>query len=119
MPGSTVTVVDVEPDAVIARVTCARLDEEQLQQLRSEVLAAAVQHPAHPLVLDLAAVSFVPSMSLAALIRLSTDFRAREQRLILCGLQPAVRELFTVTRLDRLFDLQPDSAAAVRALRPG
>jgi anti-sigma B factor antagonist len=118
MAESEITVVDVQPDVVIVRATCESLDEVKVKLLRTAIAAAAEQQPAKPLVLDLAMVNFMPSLSLAALIRLATDFRARQQRLLVAGLQPQVRDVFVLCRLDRLFDLQEDAAAALRSLRP-
>ena len=118
MPESPVTAIEPQPDAVIVRVLPDRLDEQQLQQLHAELRAAAGTHPGLPFVVDLARVSFMPSMSLAGLIRLRADFGARQQHLTLAGLQPQVRDVFVVTRLDRLFDLQEDVPTALRALRP-
>ncbi len=118
MPESPVTAIEPQPDVVVVRVLPERLDEQQLRQLQADVRAAAGTHPGLPFVLDLARVSFMPSMSLAGLIRLRAEFGARQQRLTLAGLQPQVRDVFVVTRLDRLFDLQDDVAAALRAIRP-
>jgi anti-anti-sigma factor len=63
-------------------------------------------------------VRFIPSLSLAALIRMLTECRAREQRLMLVGLDPTLRELFRLTRLDRLFELQADVPSALKKIRP-
>jgi anti-anti-sigma factor len=118
MPESPVTAIEPQPDVVVVRVLPDRLDEQQLRQLQAELRAAAETHPGLPFVLDLARVSFMPSLSLAGLIRLRAEFGGRQQRLILAGLQPQVRDVFVVTRLDRLFDLQEDVATALQALRP-
>ena len=118
MPESPIAAVDALPDLVVLHVVVDRLDEEQLRRLQTEVRAAADAHAGRPCIIDLAQVSFMPSMSLAALVRLYTEFQARRQRLILAGLQPQVRDVFVMTRLDRLFELQEDVAAATRAVRP-
>ena len=119
MPELPVTAIEPQPDLVVVRVLPDHLDEEPLRRVQEDVRAAAGTRPGLPVILDLTHVSFMPSLSLAGLIRLATDFRARPQRLILAGLQPHVRDVFVVTRLDRLFDLQEDVEAALRALRPG
>jgi anti-anti-sigma factor len=118
MPESPVTAIEPQPDLVVVRVLPERLDEEQLRQLQADVRAATGTHPGLPFVLDLAQVSFMPSLSLAGLLRLRSEFAARQQRLTLAGVQPQVRDVFVVTRLDRVFDLQDDVAAALRAIRP-
>ncbi len=115
MSESPIVTVEDLSDLIVLHVGVGELDEGHLRRLQSEVRAAAATSPRRPCVLDLERVSFMPSLSLAALVRLSAEFQARRQRLILAGLQTRVRELFVVTRLDRLFELHDDVAAAVRA----
>lgn len=116
MPESSIIAVEELPDYVVIHILADSLDEEKLQPLQSEVRAAADAAPGRPCVLDLARVSFLPSMSLAALVRLYGEFQARRQRLLLAAMQPQVREVFIMTRLDRLFELHDDLAAAARAV---
>ena len=118
MPESPIAAVEDLSDLVVLHVLTEELNEAQLQQLQSEVRTVADANPGRPCVIDLARVSFVPSLSLAALVRVYTEFQGRQQRLMLAGLQPQVRDLFVLTRLDRLFELQEDVAAATRAVRP-
>jgi len=118
MPESPIASVEDLSDLVVLHVTVDELNEEQLKWLQSEVRAAADASPGRPCVIDLARVSFMPSMSLAALVRVYTEFQGRQQRLMLAGLQPQVRDLFVMTRLDRLFEMYEDVAAAARAVRP-
>ena len=58
-------------------------------------------------VLDLGGVSFVFSDALDALLAFRREVRAVGGHLILCNLRPQIREVFTVTRLDRVFDIRP------------
>ena len=115
MPEPAVAAVEQQSNIVIIRALVESFDEENVRRFQGEVRAAADTNVGLPVVLDLAKVNFMPSMSLAALVRLVTEFRSRKQRLVLAGLQPQVREIFMLTRLDRLFELQDDVAAAVRA----
>jgi anti-sigma B factor antagonist len=116
MPENPIGTVEALPELVVLHVQIDRLDDERLRRLQDELRAAADAHPGEPVALNLARVSFVPSLVLAGLIRAATEFRARGQRLVLCGLQPQVRDVFLVTRLDRLFELHENVEAARRAL---
>jgi anti-sigma B factor antagonist len=118
MPESPIAAVETDSDLVVIRILTDRLDEDHLRALQSEVRAAAAAHPSLPCILDLASVSFVPSLTLAGLIRLHSEFQARRQRLILAALQPQVRNVIVITRLDRLFELHEDVASATRSVRP-
>jgi anti-anti-sigma factor len=115
MSESAVATVEAGPDAVVIHVQTDRLDEEGLQQLQGLVRAAAEANPAQPVILNLGRVDFLPSMSLASLIRLHTEFQGRRQRLLLAAVQPRVRDVIVMTRLDRFFEMHDDLAAALRA----
>jgi anti-anti-sigma factor len=112
MPESPIASVEELAEAIVVHVLVTSLDEEELRRLQGAVRAAADANPGRPCVLDLARVEFLPSMSLAALIRLHTEFQTRQQRLALAALQPQVRDVFLTTRLDRLFELHDTVAAA-------
>jgi anti-sigma B factor antagonist len=66
------------------------------------------------LVIDLGEVSFMNSSGLAMLVRYYKHARSNCGDISLAALQPSVRQVFQLTRLDRVFDLQPDVAKAVQ-----
>src|SRR5215813_9403375 len=119
MAEAQVTAVEQRPELTVVRILVESLDEGQLDQLQKAVRDAADANPVRPLVLEFSQVGFVPSLSLATIIRLHTELRSRGQRLVLVGLRPSVREVFVITRLDRLLELQDDLAAAERSVRAG
>jgi anti-sigma B factor antagonist len=65
-------------------------------------------------VLDLGGVPFIDSGGLSTLVRLFKRVRGGAGRLGLAALQPAVRRVFELTRLERAFDVYPDVAEALR-----
>lgn len=105
MSDPAVTIIETLKDAVLVRVQAPSLDEETFWALRSDVLIAGSGAPKLPVILDMAKVSFVPSLSLGGLIRLSQEFKARPQRLVLAAVQPNVRETMAITRVDTLFEI--------------
>ena len=68
------------------------------------------------IVIDLKAVSFVDSTALATLVSGMKRARQLEGDLCLCGLQPPVRMVFELTRLDQAFEIFLNEEDAVRAL---
>jgi anti-sigma B factor antagonist len=68
------------------------------------------------IVIDLQHVDFIDSSGLAVLI--SGFKRARSDRAMICfaTLQPAVRRIFELTRLERAMEIQPDVAQAIQFL---
>ncbi|GIX47314.1 MAG: anti-sigma factor antagonist [Candidatus Tectimicrobiota bacterium] len=65
-------------------------------------------------VLDLHDVPFIDSMGLATLVRCFKRVRSGAGRLALASLQPAVRRVLELTRLDRAFDVHGDVSEAIR-----
>jgi anti-sigma B factor antagonist len=68
------------------------------------------------LVVDLQNVKFIDSSGLGALVRVYKHARSEASDICLASLQPPVKRVFELTRLDRVFDLHPDLDAAVRRL---
>src|SRR5918999_3725448 len=66
------------------------------------------------LVIDLDKVGFVNSSALATLVHYYKLARSNCGDISLAALQPPVRQVFQLSRLDRVFDLQPDVAKAVQ-----
>src|ERR687891_1060107 len=66
------------------------------------------------LVIDLGKVGFMNSSGLATLVRYYKLARSNCGDISLAALQPPVRQAFQLTRLERVFDLQPDVARAVQ-----
>jgi anti-anti-sigma factor len=108
MPDPTATIIEQHPSVIVARVRADHLDETNLAAVRSEVSAAGLQSPHLPVALDMSNIAFIPSLSLGGLVQLAQVFKARGQRLVLANLQPPVRQTITITRLDRLFEIQDD-----------
>jgi anti-anti-sigma factor len=105
MAGSAATVIDQHPNVIVVHVQAERLDEANLTSVRDDTVAAGTAAPGTPVVLDMAKVAYIASMSLGGLVQLVQVFRARRQRLVLAALQPFVREAIAITRLDRLFEV--------------
>ena len=66
------------------------------------------------LVIDLQGVNFIDSAGLSVLVRCFKHARGAAGTIRLAGLQPSVRRVFELTRLDRVFDLYKDTAEAVQ-----
>ncbi|MGA2032402.1 MAG: STAS domain-containing protein [Thermoguttaceae bacterium] len=67
------------------------------------------------LLFDLASVEFLSSQVFGMLVSLGEKVKARGGAVKLCRLQPHVLEVLLTCKLDRIFDIQPDLAEAVRA----
>lgn len=68
-------------------------------------------------VVDLAQVDFLNSLNIAALISVQKKVTAAGGRMALSNLKEPIRAVFRILRLERLFALDHDRAAAQAAVR--
>ena len=106
--------IETRGPAVVVRAQKKMMDDDELKAMSQLVDKAASAEPGITLVvLDLSPVRIVPSLALGLLVQVSQKCRARQQRLKLAGLQPQVRQIFSITRLDRLFEFVDSVEAAL------
>ena len=67
------------------------------------------------LVLNLAVVEYVTSMTLGKLVMLNRRVQAANGRLTLCHLTPTINEILEFTRLKSLFNVYATEAEALRS----
>jgi anti-sigma B factor antagonist len=65
---------------------------------------------------SLGEIGFIDSTGLATLVKALKRVRSAGGKLALAALQPAVRRVFTLTRLDKAFVILADEAEGVRRL---
>jgi anti-sigma B factor antagonist len=82
------------------------LDEENTGLVGDHLFALAGGLTAGRLELDFGNVAYLNSAALGLLLRLRKALHARGGRLTLCHLAPQVYEVFEVTKLHTLFDIQ-------------
>ncbi|MES2257177.1 MAG: STAS domain-containing protein [Pseudomonadota bacterium] len=71
------------------------------------------------LVIDFTDISYISSIGLRALMLAIKQVKAQRGRMVLSGLTPQVQEVFKISRFDMLFEIFPDSDAALAALAEG
>ena len=90
-------------EATVARPDGDRIDIESALRFRSELLELVKSR--RRVVLDLAAVEFIDSSGLGALVSALKAARTGGGELRLAALRPNVRQLLEIMRLDRVFSL--------------
>jgi anti-sigma B factor antagonist len=113
-PAAKPVTIENTDRAIIATPQMKLMDDDAIKALTRLVDDAAADHPAVPLVvLDLSRVLIFPSLALGALVQMASKCRARAQKLKLAGVQPPVRQVFAITRLDRVFQFADSVDAAL------
>lgn len=82
------------------------LDLHTSPQLREHVLALVGEPPVR-IALDLTDVGFMDSSSLGTLVTCLKRVRERDGQLVLVGVTGSPMKVFTLTGLDRVFDIVP------------
>ncbi len=70
------------------------------------------------LVIDFAGVDYISSVGLRVLMIATRALRSRGARIAAAALQPALREIFSVSRFDRVVEIFPTVHAALSAISP-
>lgn len=85
------------------------LDQLLVKQLAEELRSVVHDEQRNRLLLDLSGVTFLSSAALNNLVILNRHVNKAAGKIVLAGLQPQVREVFTYTGLDRLFAIVESS----------
>lgn len=107
-------VCDMDGVTVI-RLRAREVDETKLQRLTHEFTELVEAMPGDRLVIDLSEVTFLTSTGIGAIIALQKKLHASGSNLKLCSLHPDIQSLFSITQVDRLFDIQPNADEAVKS----
>jgi len=91
------------------------LDETQLEAVSRDVLAALDKTTEDKVILDFSKVQFMSSSMLGKLVQIHKKCGEFKVKLKLSGISPDIRQVFKITRLDKLFDIESDEAAARKA----
>jgi anti-sigma B factor antagonist len=110
---STPIAIERLGNAVVARVHVKLLDDKDLKLLSRLIDEAAVTGDVNLFVIDLSRVQMLPSLGLGTLVQIANKCRARQQRLKLAALTPQIRQVFTITKLDRVLELSDSVEAAI------
>lgn len=100
-------------DGALVRVH-GEIDFSRSPELRVELLKVLASKPAR-LVIDLAAVPYMDSSGVATLVEALQVQRNAKGKLVLCNLQPKVKGIFEISRLDMVFTIAESAEAAATA----
>lgn len=93
-----------------------RLVMADVPEVRQKLLAT-IEQGSGKLILDLAEVGFMDSSGLSVLVSAFKAARLKSGDVVLLHLSPAVRSLIELTRLQQVFAIFDDEAAALARLR--
>ncbi|MGH7176976.1 MAG: STAS domain-containing protein [Tepidisphaeraceae bacterium] len=112
-PASSPIVIEKRDNGIVARVNVKLLEDKHLKMLIQMIDESAGDPDVSVVVIDLSKVQLVPSLGLGMLMQLSTKCKARQQRLKLAAMPVPVRQMFSITKLDRILELSDSVDAAM------
>jgi anti-sigma B factor antagonist len=102
-------------DVTVVNFTDKRILDEQNIQVIGEQLFGLVDEQGHRrLLLNFSNVEYLSSAALGKFITLNKKVTAASGKLVLCSIDPAIYEVFEITRLNKLFNIQKDEQTALQ-----
>ncbi|WP_431622416.1 STAS domain-containing protein [Enterobacter hormaechei] len=80
-----------------------------------EAIAREIGEDRKSLIVDFSKIDFIDSSGLGALVSLLKMMNGKGE-MMLCALNPGIRNMFTLTHMDRIFRICPDRATALAQL---
>jgi anti-anti-sigma factor len=96
---------------------CFRLDPAPVQDLRTAYEAHLKNRGRPDVVVDLSGVGFAGSAALGNFVAIHRQVKQHGARLILCNVDPTVREVLRASKLDALFEFAGDRAGALLKIK--
>src|SRR5204862_2323266 len=113
-PGPRPVTVERTGQAAVGRLHVKMLDDADLKTLARLVDEASAADPGLTrVVLDLSRVTILPSLAIGLLVQIGNQCRGRNQKLKLAAVQPQIRKVFSITKLDRVFQFADTVEAAL------
>ena len=91
------------------------LDEAKIQKLEQELDTVIDASTETRVVLDFAKVQFMSSSMLGKLVKTQKKVTSYKAKMKLANVSNEIREVFKITRLDKLFSIEPDVESARKA----
>ena len=101
---------------VVVRIIDKRIiDEQVILEFGVEVFSLAHSHPELRFLFSFEGVEFLSSAALGKLITADKIIKRIGSQLKLTSIRPEIYEVFTITQLDKFFDIQDNEASALAA----
>src|SRR6056297_3296480 len=89
------------------------LDSQRIEQVGRELQEVVPQATHNKLLLNFRGVSFMSSAMITKLVMLNKTCKAQDVNLKFCEVSPNVMEVFKITKLNKLFDIQDGEEKAL------
>ncbi|GIW81037.1 MAG: hypothetical protein KatS3mg105_2844 [Gemmatales bacterium] len=108
-------VEDIGDVSVITFTDRKILDEQNIQAIGEELFRLVDDDGRHKILLNFSNVDYLSSAALAKLITLNKKLQQVGGRLVLCNIDPQIYEVFEITKLNKLFNIQAEAQTALQS----
>lgn len=108
-----IRVSDRGPTTVVELLDREIVKDEAIDELGRSLNRLVDEGGHRDLLLDFGSVRFLSSAALSRLIQVKKRLGAVGGRLRLCAIEPDLREVFRITRLDTVFEIHKDAESAL------
>ena len=91
------------------------LDEQNIQVIGEQLFSLVDELGRRKILLNFSNVEYLSSAALGKLITLNKKVNGSGGKLILCNIDPTIYEVFEITRLNKLFNIQKDEQGGLQA----
>jgi len=108
-------VEDIGDVTVVSFTDKKILDEQNIQIIGEQLFSLVDELGRRKLLLNFGNVEYLSSAALGKFITLNKKVNAAGGKLVLCNIDPTIYEVFEITRLNRLFNIQKEEQAALQS----
>jgi anti-anti-sigma factor len=94
--------------------TVSMFEGDKVKGVSEELIDLVESKRFTKVLLNLSNAHFVSSAMLAHLVKLHRKIQEAKGKIRLCGLRPVIMDAFKVSHFDRIFEIFPDEAAAMK-----
>jgi anti-sigma B factor antagonist len=91
------------------------LDEQNIQIIGDQLFSLVEEMGRRKILLNFSNVEYLSSAALAKFIHLNKKLQPVGGRLVMCNIDPQIKEVFEITRLNRVFTIYDEEQAALQA----
>ncbi|MFP4106834.1 MAG: STAS domain-containing protein [Phycisphaerae bacterium] len=117
MPENSLSVKETDGILIVGFGDITVLDSSSVQNISRRLLELPDRHDQCRMVLDFDEVTMITSQVLGILITLHKKCNETDGRFIIAGLQPRLRKIFHITRLERILEFADNTETALARLR--
>ena len=91
------------------------LDEQNIQKIGEDLFHLVDSENRQKILLNFGNVEYLSSAALGKFITLNKKVQAAGGKLILCNIDPNIYEVFEITKLNKLFNIQKEEQTALQS----